>query len=198
MKNWIYGAAIIVIIVSVVYNFMGGLDPEAYREEVMEARADTDRFMRFSEESPFRSGGVTFDSLHYYEPDLTYRIPARFKPVEEREILSLGTSDGKKEDYLTYGYAEFTLDGQSLKLLILENIDEEKLFIPFGDATSADETYGAGRYLDVEHGGSGTVLVDFNYAYNPYCAYVESFSCPLPPPQNLLPVAIRAGEKNYY
>ncbi len=198
MKKWIYGGALLVIVLSILYNFIGGINPANYREEILESREDTDRFMRFSEESPFITAGVTMDSLQYYAPDLTYRIAARYVPVEKREILALGTNDGKKEEYLTYGYAEFNLDGNRERLLILENIDEEKLFIPFGDATSGEETYGAGRYLDVEHGGSATIILDFNKAYNPYCAYVDSYTCPLPPPQNLVKGAIRAGEKNYH
>jgi len=197
MKKWIYGGALLVIIISVLYNFIGGIDPESYREEVKEAREETDRFLRFSAESPFIEQEVAFDSLKYYDPDLSYRIAARFRPVEKREIISLPTNDGEVKEYLSYGYATFSLDGKAHELLILENLDEEKLFIPFGDATSAEETYGAGRYLDVEHNGSGTISLDFNYAYNPYCAYVDNYSCPIPPRENLLTVAIRAGEKTY-
>jgi uncharacterized protein len=74
-----------------------------------------------------------------------------------------------------------------------------KLFLAFGDATSAKETYGAGRYLDItKTPGATTIILDFNKAYNPYCAYNETYSCPLPPPENLLNVAIRAGEKSYH
>ncbi len=152
--------------------------------------------MRYSEDSPFE--GQAFDSLNYYPPDLTYRIVARFEAPENASIITLGTNDGKNEDYLTYGFAEFKLDGKSQRLRILENVEEEKLFIPFGDETSAEETYGAGRYLDIEHHGSRTIVLDFNRAYNPYCAYVDNFTCPLPPPENLLTVAIRAGEKTYH
>ena len=197
MKKWIYAGAILIIALSILYNFIGGIDPESYREEVLEARDETDRFMRFSEESPFKEQGIPFDTLRYFEPDLSYRITARFRPVEKREIITLPTSDGKEKEYLSYGYASFTLENKPQELLILENIDEQQLYVPFGDETSARETYGAGRYLDVEHGGSATIVLDFNYAYNPYCAYVDDYSCPLPPRENLLDVAIRAGEKTY-
>ena len=71
-------------------------------------------------------------------------------------------------------------------------------FLPFVDATAPDETYGAGRYLDIEPIGDGKFLIDFNYAYNPYCAYNDKWSCPIPPKENRLKVRIEAGEKKYY
>ncbi|MEJ2004775.1 MAG: DUF1684 domain-containing protein, partial [Cyclobacteriaceae bacterium] len=197
-RKWIYGGAILIIILSVLYNFIGGIDPESYRAEILEAREETDRFMRFSEESPFKNQEIPFDSLKYFEPDLSYRVAAMFRPIEKRGIISLATNDGKEEEFMSYGYASFTLDGIPQELLILENIDEQQLFVPFGDATSAEETYGAGRYLDVEHGGGATIVLDFNKAYNPYCAYVDDFTCPLPPRENLLTVPIPAGEKSYH
>ena len=114
----------------------------------------------------------------------------------------LGTSDGKEEHYLEYAYADFKLHGKAQRLLILELMDmgpnRGKLFLAFADETSANETYGAGRYLDVTRtSGSNTITLDFNKAYNPYCAYNDEFSCPFPPKENLLTVAIMAGEKNY-
>jgi uncharacterized protein (DUF1684 family) len=117
--------------------------------------------------------------------------------------MVLNTSDGKTQRYLEYAYAEFDLNDFKNRLLILEMIDmgpfRGKLFLAFGDATSALETYGAGRYLDVQKvPGGKTITLDFNKAYNPYCAYNDTFSCPLPPPENLLKVAIKAGEKTYH
>jgi hypothetical protein len=103
---------------------------------------------------------------------------------------------------MTYAYAAFEISDQPCRLLILEIIDpayKGKLFLAFADATSAVETYGAGRYLDVEAvRGANSILLDFNKAYNPYCAYNDSYSCPFPPRENLLEVAIKSGEKNYH
>ena len=197
MKKWIYMGALLVIILSVIYSFLGSEDPESYREEITELREDTDRFMRYSEESPFHDANVEFAGLNYYPPDLTFKVAARFEPVESTEVVSLATNDGKTQDYLTYGYASFVLNDTTSRVLILENVEEEKLFLPFGDATSAGTTYGGGRYLDIQHGGGKTIILDFNKAYNPYCAYIPSFSCPLPPRENLISVAIPAGEKIY-
>jgi uncharacterized protein (DUF1684 family) len=123
--------------------------------------------------------------------------------VENKKVVVLKTNDDKEQRYLEYAYAEFNLDGVRNRLTILEGIDmgpiRGKLFLAFGDETSAVETYGAGRYLDVNKvPGSRTIVLDFNKAYNPYCAYNNSYSCPLPPAENLLKVAIKAGEKNYH
>ena len=118
-------------------------------------------------------------------------------------MILLPASDGKERKYLPYAYAEFELDKEHCKLLILEIVDDPQnngmLFLAFADATSASETYGAGRYLEVKKvRGASSILLDFNQAYNPYCAYSEKYSCPLPPRENILKVAIRAGEKKYH
>ena len=117
-------------------------------------------------------------------------------------MVLLETNDQKENRYLEYAHAEFSIAGVKCKLLILEIMDDGpsrgSLFLAFADETSARETYGAGRYLDINKvPGSSTILLDFNKAYNPYCAYSDMYSCPLPPRENILPVAIRAGEKTY-
>lgn len=197
MKKWIFAGTLVVVVLSVVYTFFGSEDPESFREEIMELREETDRFMQYAEDSPFHDSEVNYKGLSYFPPDLTYKVIARFEAIENPEILNLPTNDGKSQEYLTYGYATFSLRDTTERVLLLENVQEEKIFLPFGDATSAGKTYGAGRYLDVPHNGDRTIVLDFNKAYNPYCAYISSFSCPLPPRENLLSVAILAGEKTY-
>lgn len=192
-----------VVIVSLLYSFLGSEDQSAYIEEIRKEREEKDHFMRTSKESPFAGKTESFKGLNYYDADIRYKITADLTPIPNKKVVLLSTSDGKEERYVEYAYAEFDLNGYHNKLLILEMIDigpvRGKLFLPFGDETSAGETYGAGRYLDVEKvQGSNTITLDFNKAYNPYCAYAEEFSCPFPPPENLLKVAIRAGEKVYH
>ena len=192
-----------VVIVSLLYSFLGSEDQSAYIEEIRKEREEKDHFMRTSKESPFAGKTESFKGLNYYDADIRYKIAADLTPIQNKKVVLLSTSDGKEERYVEYAYAEFDLNGYHNKLLILEMIDigpvRGKLFLPFGDETSAGETYGAGRYLDVEKvQGSNTITLDFNKAYNPYCAYAEEFSCPFPPPENLLKVAIRAGEKVYH
>ena len=116
-----------------------------------------------------------------------------------KETLTLATSDSKERKYAKYGYAEFEVNNTSVRVLLLESEEErtDELILIFSDATSAEETYGAGRYLEITQPVNGKILIDFNYAYNPYCAYNAKYSCPFPPQENQLSVAIRAGEKNY-
>jgi uncharacterized protein len=202
-KNIIYILVAIVLAISIFYAFQGSQDDTAYIKEIEKERSEKDRFMRTSAESPFAKAPETYKGLNYYPPDIRYRIMANLNPIEEKKTVVLTTNDGKEQRYIEYAYAEFKLDGVSNKLLILEIADmgpfRGKLFLAFGDETSAVETYGAGRYLDVtKTPGSSTIKLDFNLAYNPYCAYNDSFTCPLPPRENILAIPIKAGEKSYH
>ena len=196
---WIIATVIILVIV--VYSFQGGESEEAYVERITMERDDKDRFMRTDSESPFFGQLETYNGLKYYPPVPELKINARFSEIEEKERMTLPTSDGKTRDYLEYGYAQFVLEDKEQRLLILEDLSgkegESKLFLAFGDATSAVATYGGGRYMDLKHNGGRNIILDFNQAYNPYCAYSEKFVCPFPPKENLLEVAITAGEKMY-
>ena len=202
-KNIILISVVAVIVTSIIYMFMGSQDQSAYNSQIEKEREERDRFMKTSPDSPFAADPKNFTSLKYFPSDIRYKVNATLTPVKEGQPIVLSTSDGSDQRYLPYAYATFDLDGFSNKLLILENMDEGaergKLFLPFGDGTSAGETYGAGRYLDVAKiPGNNTITLDFNKAYNPYCAYGDGFSCPFPPPENLLRPAIRAGEKSYH
>lgn len=195
--------AIVVGLIIIFYGFRGSQDDTAYVKEIEKERQDKDRFMRTSAESPFSTNPEAYKGLSYYPPDIKYRIIANLRPIEKKKPVILTTNDGKEQRYIEYAYAEFKLDGVSNKLLILEIADmgpfRGNLFLAFGDETSASETYGAGRYLDVtKTPGSSTIKLDFNLAYNPYCAYNNSFTCPLPPRENILTIPIRAGEKVYH
>jgi uncharacterized protein len=202
-KNILLLVVVTVALISVIYSFMGSQDQTAYIREIEKEREDKDRFMRTSPESPFAGIVEQYKSLNYYPPDVRYKITADLTPITNKKPVVLGTNDGKEQRYIEYAHAEFDLDGYHHSLLILEVADmgpfRGKLFLAFGDETSAVETYGAGRYLDVSKvPGSNTITLDFNKAYNPYCAYVEKFSCPFPPAENLLKVGIMAGEKKYH
>lgn len=201
-KNIIILVVVVAVIGIVFYSSIDGDDP-AYAAQIIKERAEKDHFMKTSDQSPFANNSASFTGLRYFDPNPSYRIVADLTPVESKKPVVLTTSDGKEERYLEYAYTTFTLDGVSNKLLILEIIDmgpfRGKLFLAFGDETSAIDTYGAGRYLDVNKvPGSTSITLDFNKAYNPYCAYNDTYSCPLPPKENLLQVAIKAGEKSYH
>lgn len=202
-NNIILLIAIVVVLLSVIYAFMGGQDQTAYISEIQKEREDKGRFMRNASESPFVEAQVDFNGLHYYPVDIRYKVIADLIPIQNKKTIILATNDGNEQRYIEYAFAEFDLDGYHNRLLILEVLEmgpsRGKLFLAFGDATSAVETYGSGRYLDVvKTPGSSTITLDFNKAYNPYCAYVDKYSCPFPPPENLLQVGIKAGEKIYH
>lgn len=194
------GVAIAALAAILFYSMSGGSSRD-YHEHIIKEREEKDHYMKTSDESPFASLDEPFKNLKYFPPDERYRIIATVHPIEERKVRTLGTSDGKEKRYLEYAWVTFDLDDRKNRLLILEIIDgPEKgtLFLAFGDRTSAEETYGAGRYLDIKKvPGAATVELDFNKAYNPYCAYSDAYSCPFPPTENLLDIAVRAGEMNY-
>ena len=159
--------------------------------------------MRSSDDSPFGDAKKNFKALNYFSIDPKYRISAKLVSINDKKVRVLLASDGLEKKYLEYGIAEFELGGTICKLLILEIMEEGSfrgtLFLAFADATSARETYGAGRYLDVKRvPGASSVTLDFNQAYNPYCAYSENYSCPFPPKENILKVPVLAGERKYH
>jgi uncharacterized protein (DUF1684 family) len=202
-KNVVLVLVVVIVLVVVFYSVNDSQNNPAYAEEIKKDREEKDRFMKSSKESPFATLKEEFTGLKYFEPDTKYRIVANLSPITDKKVVVLPTSDGKEQRYLEYANASFTLDGVDCKLTILEvmetGIFRGKLFLAFGDETSANETYGAGRYLDLNKTpGSKTITLDFNKAYNPYCAYNDTYSCPFPPTGNLLKVAIKAGEKTYH
>jgi uncharacterized protein (DUF1684 family) len=202
-KNIIILLVLLIVIFIMFYSFMDGSGDESYTRQILKEREEKDRFMKTADDSPVpENERASFRGLKYFEPDSKYRVVANLTPADNKKLVVLQTSDGKTERYVEYAYADFSIDGVENRLTILEIIDmgpfRGKLFLAFGDKTSANETYGAGRYLDLSKvPGATTITLDFNKAYNPYCAYNDTFSCPFPPRENLLNVAIRAGEKNY-
>lgn len=201
-KNILIILVVVIVIITVFYSFEGSQDETTYAQQIMEEREEKDRFMRTSSESPFAKAREEYKGLSYFPPDIQYRVIAELVPIKEKKTVILGTNDGKEQRYVEYAHAVFKLHGVENRLLILEIADtgpfRGKLFLGFADETSGRETYGGGRYLDVtKTPGSSTIKLDFNLAYNPYCAYNDAFSCPLPPRENILSIPIKAGEKNY-
>jgi uncharacterized protein (DUF1684 family) len=189
----------IAVIVIVVYGFDTASDPAAYAKVIEEERQKTERFLLYNDASPLGQDDIkNFKGLKYFEPDPAFKVRAKVEPLGGNQEIVLPTSDGKETTYRKFGYAKFTIGGQPQQLLLLEVKDDpNELFLAFTDQTSARDTYGGGRYLDVSRPSGNSVTLDFNLAYNPYCAYVEDYSCPFPPPENSLSVPIPAGEKNY-
>jgi uncharacterized protein (DUF1684 family) len=201
MKKIFVIVVVLVALAAVMYSVVG-TGREDYIAQIEKARKEKDQYLRTSPDSPFNNNTASFNGLTYFPVDPAFRIQANLIPVTSKKVVTLPTSDGQERKYLEYGYAEFMLGGATNRLLILEIMEmgpyRGTLFLAFGDATSARETYGAGRYLDVKKvRGSSTITLDFNEAYNPYCAYNDAYSCPLPPQENLLTIPITAGEMTY-
>ncbi len=172
-------------------------------DPVVQERVQKDAQFR-AENSPLveqeRAG---FRGLSYYPVDPALKFSVRLNRYPAPASVRLGTNTGEIRSGLRYGYFEFQVEGRVCRLQVYrleDNPDDggAQLFIPFRDATSGKETYAAGRYIDLKENTSGTYTLDFNRAYNPFCAYNTKYSCPVPPPENTLPVPIRAGEKRYH
>ena len=181
---------------------MDSFDTEAWREALLTARADKDDYFARDPRSPIPTDlRESFDGLSYYDPDESYRFVVELDEYETKETITVETTTDGERDYLVWGSFDFEVNGEAVTLhAYRSNPDERRLWVPFRDETSGEETYGAGRYLDLEdpddREGDAWVL-DFNAAYNPFCAYSERYECPLVPMENWLDVPIRAGEKTY-
>jgi uncharacterized protein (DUF1684 family) len=145
-----------------------------------------------------------FKSLDFFPIDSTYKVTAQFELNENPTFFEMPTTTDRKPVYKTYGTATFLLEGKKLKLHIYQNQDlikkpeyKNHLFIPFTDLTNSNGSYGGGRYIDLEIPEGNTMVVDFNKAYNPYCAYNGKYSCPIPPRENDLDVKIKVGVKDF-
>jgi uncharacterized protein (DUF1684 family) len=143
-----------------------------------------------------------FKGLQYYLPDSSYRFELEFHEHPEKVVVRMAYTKGNEQDFIRWGEFRFKIAGKELSLQAYKRHREEgTLFVPFKDATSGKESYGAERYLDLEpdrdRTSEGNWILDFNQAYNPWCAYSEAYTCPFVPVENWLEVPILAGEKNY-
>jgi uncharacterized protein (DUF1684 family) len=166
--------------------------------ELDDYRKAKDRYFQLDPQSPLTSEQrKAFTGLSYFpeNADLDLELPLELYP--EPAHVTMQTSTGDVQEYRQIGQIRFSVGGEEAVLQIFEADMGGYLFLPFVDATAPEETYGAGRYLEPEVTTPNHVRVDFNLAYNPYCAYNEHWSCPLPPRENRLKVRIEAGEKNY-
>jgi uncharacterized protein (DUF1684 family) len=139
-----------------------------------------------------------FTGLKWFDVREDHRVEAKWVSYPQPRPVKVPNVLGRMEPMPSPGYAEFTLAGKALRLdAVLEGPEAEELFIIFRDETSGNETYGAGRFLYADLPKGGKVVLDFNKAYNPPCAFTPYATCPLPPPQNRLPVRVEAGELAY-
>ncbi|MFK7032051.1 DUF1684 domain-containing protein [Flavobacterium oreochromis] len=152
-----------------------------------------------------RSDFKKFKSLNFFPINDKYIVKANFFPINEGRIFEMTTTTDRRVKYKVYGVLRFEIDGVKEELFVYQNLElmrrkgfEDYLFLPFKDKTNGIMTYGGGRYLEMRIPKTQFVLLDFNQAYNPYCAYNEKYSCPLVPYENTLSVAIPAGVKKFH
>ena len=175
----------------------------SWKEEIARQRERKEQYFGGDPRSPLPPDErEAFDGLNYYPIDESYRYELSLQEYDEPEPVVVGTSTDGEQEYLAWGEFTFTVDGEDVSLVAYRSdADEDRLWVPFRDATSGEETYGAGRYIDLEpehhRTADGEWILDFNEAYNPTCAYSDRYECPLPPTENWLEVAIEAGEKDY-
>lgn len=159
-----------------------------------------------AKQSPLETSDLKkFNGLDFYPVSSKYAVKARFVRTENQKPFGMKTSTSRLPMYVKYGELHFELDGKKCKLNLYQNQElikkpgyEDHLFLPFSDLTSGKETYIGGRYIDMKKPKSSEVLIDFNMAYNPYCAYNHKYSCPIVPLENDLSVAIEAGVKKFH
>lgn len=157
------------------------------------------------EESPLTKSDLKkFKSLDFYPVSETYCVEAKFVRTPNEKPFAMPTTTDRKPMYVKFGEVSFTIKGVACKLDVFQSIDlikieeyKNSLFLPFTDYTSGNGSYAGGRYIDLKQPKGDTIIIDFNTAYNPYCAYNHAYSCPIPPPQNDIKAEVKAGVKEY-
>ena len=164
-------------------------------------RAEKDASFKAAADSPILAANrSSFAGLAYYPFDAKYRVPALLvaEPSRAPLVITLQTSTNVPREMRRVGRLEFSLNGEKYTLTAFSDVDDRamaRLFVPFGDLTSGTETYRGGRYLDLTRTTTGFYDLDFNRAYHPFCVYNPTFECPVPPRENRLALAVRAGER---
>ena len=166
--------------------------------EIGDFRKAKDKYFGGDEHSPLTPGQrKRFQGLQYFAENekLQFVLAVEEFPRESKDEIQMATSSGDTAPHTRWGLLKFEVGGEPAQLTVYRSSGGDDFFLPFMDATTGNESYSDGRYLDLPATGDGRLLVDFNYAYNPYCAYNPHWSCPIPPSENRLQVAIEAGEK---
>lgn len=199
MAKWLLFVVVAVVAVPACTSGPSAPDEGEYVETLSAARIAKDRQFREASDSPVpKDKREALLPLPYFPIDSRYSVPAALTLSNNRPVFEMPTSTGTLRKMQLVGTLEFTLEGErrSLGAFVEDGTRQiANLFVPCADLTPGTDTYSAGRYLDIEPTTTGYYTIDFNRAYNPYCAYNAAYECPFPPPSNRLKVAIRAGEK---
>ncbi len=178
---------------------------ESEIQEIKEFQKELNEHYADTAKSPLTKEDLKkFKSLEFFSPNLKYRVKAKLVLDNDSKPFEMITSTERRPVYKKYATAYFKIADKKLQLSLYQNMDLSKkeeyknyLFAPFNDLTNTKETYGGGRFIDLEIPEGEEIIIDFNQAYNPYCAYNHKYSCPIPPPENRLEIKINAGVKGY-
>ncbi|MCB9046896.1 MAG: DUF1684 domain-containing protein [Chitinophagales bacterium] len=178
--------------------------PASYKDSINQYRQHYKEEFLTEERSPLTAADTGF--LRFFPIDEQYRVTARLTLTPDAKAFDMPTASGQTKRYQQYGLLTFNINDTLVSLQVLRSLKllkdpkyKDHLFVPFTDATTYNETYGGGRYLDLslQDVHDGTIELDFNKCYNPWCAFASGYSCPIPPKENRLSVAIPAGEMNF-
>ena len=177
-----------------------GIDQE-YLNSILSHRNSTNHTFFNAQTTPLDSNKLkTFTGLKYFEVNQSYKVTATLTKYADMPNFDLPHSHNSSKPYKQYGKISFTLNGNNCELTVLEAVNKKAefknyLLICFTDQTTGKQTYNGGRYLDIEIPKSNLVELDFNLAYHPYCLYNSNYTCPIPPQENFIDLALEAGEK---
>ena len=186
----------------VVYSLVGNEEQKpvvaadnSYLTTIQNQRKEKDAYLKTDKESPIENK-ADFKGLKYFEVNSDFKVLAKLDILTTGQKINIAMTGGETEEYEAFANATFELGGQKCALKIFK-AEDGSLFLPFKDLTTNKETYGSGRYLDLDLRmiKDNQIEIDFNRCYHPYCAYNHTFTCPVPPAENLVNVAVKAGEK---
>ena len=202
-KNKFFLLSVLAVIVAIfVYSFVGNEETKSvqsidneYITTIQTLRSNKDSYLKKDTASPIENK-ANFKGLKYFEINPAFKIIGKINKLTSGQTINISMSGGETEEYEAYGNITFEIEGVKCALKIFKTL-EGNLFLPFKDLTSNKETYGAGRYLDfkINDVNDNQLTIDFNKAYQPFCAYNHTFTCPVPPAENFLNVSVKAGER---
>ena len=172
-----------------------------YADSLNHVRTENDKELKTDPRTPLEAEKVAaFTGLKYFKPNKKWTIHAVYVKIDTASVFNLPTTTERVIPMIKDGLIRFNMNGKTIELFTYRYLEhpEEDLFVPFLDLTNGDVTYGGGRYIEVKHPVNDSVWIDFNMAYNPYCAYNHKYSCPIPPLENTLNISVLAGEKVLY
>ncbi len=193
------------LIISVLFLLLTqNIQAQSYADKIESHRENYKANFLKESRSPLQE--EDFQHLHFYPADENFQVLAQVKVLKKQKIFTMPTFDGTGKEFKRHFALSFTLQGKKFSLIAYKNMAlainpayQDYLFVPFTDISNGTETYAGGRYLDLKISDidNKTIWIDFNKAYNPYCAYSDGYRCPVPPEENNLMIKISAGEKNY-